>query len=107
MIVAGRNPDLTALQLLPFLAFPHLEPGEGIETLGEQARKQGGMCCTITMGTGKSAGNCGSSAVSAFGPPVDVPMATTSIRACGLAEARAGNAGAGRRPRHRAPRTRT
>ncbi len=39
VMVAGRNPDLTALQSLPLLAFLHLEPGERIETLGEQASK--------------------------------------------------------------------
>jgi hypothetical protein len=28
MLVAGRYPDFTRLQFLPFLTFPHGEPGE-------------------------------------------------------------------------------
>ena len=42
--------------------------------------KTGGMCWTISMGTGKSIGNPGSRSISACGPPVDTPIATTSIR---------------------------
>jgi hypothetical protein len=36
----------------------------------------GGMCCVMTTGTGKRAGNLGMISSKAFGPPVDVPMAT-------------------------------
>ncbi len=38
------------------------------------------MCWTITIGTGKSAGSIGRMEANAFGPPVDEPMATMSIR---------------------------
>ena len=38
----------------------------------------GGMCCTITMGTGKSAGSRRKISARAFGPPVEAPMASTS-----------------------------
>ena len=38
--------------------------------------KIGGMCCTITIGIGKLAGNLGKSSANAFGPPVDVPIAS-------------------------------
>jgi hypothetical protein len=41
----------------------------------------GGMCCTMTMGTGKSAGIVGRTSASALGPPVEVPIARMSIRA--------------------------
>src|ERR1039458_9552856 len=37
------------------------------------------MCWTITTGTGKSAGSDGSTVISALGPPVETPIATTSI----------------------------
>src|SRR5579863_4526680 len=42
--------------------------------------KIGGMCCTTTIGTGKSLGIFGRTAANALGPPVEVPMATISIR---------------------------
>ena len=38
--------------------------------------KSGGMCWTITIGTGKSAGKVEMMAARAFGPPVEVPIAT-------------------------------
>ena len=38
------------------------------------------MCCTTNNGTGKSCGIAGSTCARAFGPPVEHPMATTSIR---------------------------
>ena len=37
-----------------------------------------GMCCTITIG-GVSMGNCVSSASSAWGPPVDAPIAISPL----------------------------
>src|SRR5208282_323797 len=42
--------------------------------------KIGGMCWTTTIGTGKSLGMRGKTSARALGPPVDVPMATTSMR---------------------------
>ena len=39
--------------------------------------KPSGMCCTTTMLPGKSPGNCESTYCSAFGPPVEIPIATT------------------------------
>src|ERR1035437_6005222 len=39
------------------------------------------MCCTHTMGTGKSAGRWGTRTWRAFGPPVLTPIATRSMRA--------------------------
>src|SRR5215218_6623542 len=39
----------------------------------------GGMCWTMTIGTGNDAGSVGRIAASAFGPPVDTPMATIPI----------------------------
>ena len=39
-MVAGRNPNLAALQLLPLLAFLHLELGKHVETLRQQTCKQ-------------------------------------------------------------------
>src|ERR1700691_5747619 len=35
-----------------------------------------GMCCAMTMGKGKLAGNDGKSLASASGPPVETPIAT-------------------------------
>jgi len=40
----------------------------------------GGMCCTITTGTGKSPDNAGSNSPKALGPPVEVPIARRSTR---------------------------
>ena len=60
VIVAGRNPDLTALQSLALPCLP--APASRARALRRSASSRvnsGGMCCTITMGTGKSAGNCG------------------------------------------------
>ena len=37
----------------------------------------GGMCCTIRMGTGKSAGSRVKISARALGPPVEAPMAST------------------------------
>src|ERR1700688_4623318 len=42
--------------------------------------KMGGICCTTTMGTGKSLGSSGRTSAKAFGPPVEVPIATISMR---------------------------
>ena len=56
----------------------------------------GGMCCTMTIGTGRFArAGSGSSAASAFGPPVETPIASTSI-AARPAGAPEGHASAGR-----------
>lgn len=38
------------------------------------------MCSAIAIGTGKSPGSAGKRRVSAWGPPVDVPITTSSIR---------------------------
>jgi hypothetical protein len=46
----------------------------------------GGMCCTMSTGTGNVDGSRGSSSASAFGPPVDTAM-TTASGATGPAEA--------------------
>src|SRR2546426_3420372 len=46
------------------------------------------MCCTISTGTGKSAGNAAATACRASTPPADAPMATTSN--CGATSARPG-----------------
>lgn len=43
--------------------------------------KTGGMCCTMTIGTGKFPGSAAKTTGSAFGPPVEMQIATTSIRA--------------------------
>ena len=48
----------------------------------------GGMCWTMTTGTGNVAGSCGSTDVSASGPPVDEPIASTSMRPVGGEAAR-------------------
>ena len=45
----------------------------------------GGMCCTIAIATGRSPGSDGINSASAVGPPVDTPMAITSIRSGGPA----------------------
>jgi len=45
----------------------------------------GGMCWTIAIGTGRSPGSDGISWASAVGPPVDTPIAITSIRSGGPA----------------------
>ena len=37
------------------------------------------MCCTISTGTRRSSGRRGISSASALGPPVELPIATTSI----------------------------
>src|SRR6185436_1910429 len=37
------------------------------------------MCINIATGTGQSAGSCGTSTLSPCGPPVEMPMTTTSI----------------------------
>ena len=42
--------------------------------------KRGGICWTITMGTGKLLGKAGSILARAFGPPVEAPIARMSIR---------------------------
>ena len=55
--------------------------------------KSGGMCCTITTGTGNCAARPGSIAASALGPPVETPIATTSIRLGPVVEAVAGSDG--------------
>ena len=39
-----------------------------------------GMCCVITIGTGKFFGNLGSNSLNAIGPPVDDAIATMSRR---------------------------
>ena len=43
----------------------------------------GGMCCTITTGTGRVAGSDGISSARAVGPPVDTPIAIRSTRCAG------------------------
>src|ERR1700689_3843561 len=56
-----------------------------------------GMCWTMTMGTGKSAGMAGMTLASAFGPPVEVPMARTSMRALARSATATGCGGLGGR----------
>ena len=57
----------------------------------------GGMCWTMTTGTGNDAGSCGSTAVSASGPPVDEPIARTSTRPVGGGLLAGGGTADGRR----------
>jgi len=47
--------------------------------VASDAVKRAGMCCTISTGTRRSAGSFGISSASALGPPVEQPIATTSI----------------------------
>ncbi len=56
----------------------------------------GGMCCTTTTGTARLAGNALTTRASASGPPVEQPIAMTSIRPVWTVrgdEATAGGAG--------------
>ncbi len=58
----------------------------------------GGMCCTTSTGSGKFAGRSVSTCASAFGPPVDTPIASTprgSPSAPEGSRVRGGMAGAG------------
>src|ERR1700740_3857100 len=59
--------------------------------------KIGGMCWTITIGTGKASEICGKPSASALGPPVEVPIATISMREFALTRAitAGGHAGIG------------
>ena len=47
--------------------------------------KTGGMCWVTTIGTGKPPGRAETTWVRASGPPVEMPMATTSTRPVGRA----------------------
>ncbi len=40
--------------------------------------KKGGICCTRTIGTGRSPGRAGKSSAKALGPPVETPIARIS-----------------------------
>src|SRR5208337_2602740 len=42
-----------------------------------------GICCTIRIGTGRSPGSMGRISCKAFGPPVEVPIATIEGVECG------------------------
>jgi hypothetical protein len=66
-----------------------------------KAVKRGGICCTMTIGTGQSPGKCRKTSASAFGPPVEVPMQRipngTAARRGGASFASTLPAAAGRR----------
>src|SRR5437870_1210730 len=51
----------------------------------------GGMCCTIRTGTGRRGGSWGRTVPSAVGPPVETPIAITSMRAVGAAAGATGS----------------
>ena len=52
----------------------------------------GGMCCTISTGTGKGEESSRSTVPRAVGPPVDTPIAITSMRAAGPEAGETGSA---------------
>src|SRR5262245_25133971 len=51
------------------------------------------MCCTMTIGTGRLAGSAGRISASAFGPPVETPIAITPIVSIGDVEDTGGDEG--------------
>ena len=80
VIVARRDPGLPRLQHGRRRSFL-TRNGELAASRSARSRvNMGGMCCTMTIGTGKSLGSLAKTSARAFGPPVEAPMARTCER---------------------------
>ena len=75
--VAGCDPGSARLEHAPRARLLDADRDSADSRSASSRVNIGGMCCTITMGTGKSAGSRAKISAKAFGPPVEVPMATT------------------------------
>src|SRR5437660_9687186 len=75
--ISGTNQYAAGEEKISGLRFVNLERAASSRRFANISVKPSGMCCTTKIVERKSAGICDKTNCSAFGPPVEIPMAMT------------------------------